>query len=1078
MNTDSQINISDFLSALQCYKKYFLNKNQKEIPENKTIPENDFNLNYDIDAFRQLTYELFPEGTNVFNSNDLYESYDLTKKMCADKASVIYEAVFIDENYKLKVDLIEHNGSIRNIYLKTASTQISEYTLNDASFQYYVMHNFGFPVDNVFIIYVNKLFKKNGNIEPRDFLIIENVTNIVIEKQEFVRNNLLNFKKINSEPKTDIGKHCHSPFTCNFKDYCWQHIPKKNSVFDLSRGGDKSWDLYYRGILNLIDIPDTYELNEKQKLQIETLKRNDDSLSINKIEIANFLNNLVYPVSILNIESFQTIIPIIEGASPYQQIPYMYSIDTINEKESAAKRESFISDPKKYFTQENFDPRIGFIDSLIKVIGDNGSILVYLSPFVKQLLEKIGQSYPQFQSKIENINTRLIDLMIVFKSGWYYDKNMGSSISIVKIFNSINSALFYGEKNSENNNISGSAYWLTALDMKEMKGAWENYVSKDKSRFKPLFSFDDIATFDRALYNQINNPLILRLFLEIYNGKQLPKKGNKHLHVWQDWFKTFNTEEQRFLKLVVDEIWLIGKNELLLDDLLKLEKLKPYLNSDIINAPYNRLKNNGWISRYVKDMNGYIGFTVEGALLYLLALQLQEQKPVIDLPAIKSLFNSGNKLQKSAIESFLCEQALNGDLNLLADLIDAGEEYIDLSIKPLLLYLKTFGAMESIEKVLENPSANDWKALNKLDEQLEELQLHVLRKEFLIALMPQNEFKTKESVGLGLNAIAILDNEEAQIYMSKIDATLSFIEEDANLLSRLGKCEKKFDNYDKALENYEKSLAIRLKTIGEDHPDVASSYSNIGDLCVSQLEFEKALAFYEKCLAIQLKTLGEEHPDVAVSYNNIGTRWYWINSEDGKALGFYEKCLAIQLKILGEAHPDVAVSYNSIGNVLYSKEEYEKALGFYDKCLAIRLKTLGGEHPDVANSYNSIGHVWRIKLEYDKALGYYEKCLAIKLKIFGKEHPSIANEYKKIGNTWEIKGEYEKALVYYISSSQIKYNKLGALHGSTIAIVYNAKRVAEKIGKENELPEWMKNFNKYKVNELPDWMLPDWMKNN
>ena len=52
-----------------------------------------------------------------------------------------------------------------------------------------------------------------------------------------------------------------------------------------------------------------------------------------------------------------------------------------------------------------------------------------------------------------------------------------------------------------------------------MKGAWENYLSKDKSSYKPLFSFDDIASFDRGLYNQINNPLVMRLFLEIYNGK-------------------------------------------------------------------------------------------------------------------------------------------------------------------------------------------------------------------------------------------------------------------------------------------------------------------------------------------------------------------------------------------------------------------------------------------------------------------------------------------------------------------------------------------------------------------------------
>ena len=307
------------------------------------------------------------------------------------------------------------------------------------------------------------------------------------------------------------------------------------------------------------------------------------------------------------------------------------------------------------------------------------------------------------------------------------------------------SKLLYGENKDNESGLEAYAFWLTALDMNEMKSAWENYIAKDKSRFKPLFSFDDIATFDRSIYNQINNPLILRLFLEIYNGKQLPKKGAKHLHVWQDWLNTFSEEEQRFLKLLAKEIWEKGENELLLDDLLKHEILKSYFTSDIINSPYNRLKNNGWISRYVKDLNGYVGFTVEGALLYLLGLQLNSQSPAIDIATLHALILNANKFKKSAIESFLCEKALNGDLNLVSELIDSDNEDIDLCINPLLLYLKTFGVKQTIEKVLENSSENDWKVLNELDVQLEELQLHVLRKEFLSALMPHNEFKTKKS---------------------------------------------------------------------------------------------------------------------------------------------------------------------------------------------------------------------------------------------------------------------------------------------------------------------------------------------
>jgi len=538
--------------------------------------------------------------------------------------------------------------------------------------------------------------------------------------------------------------------------------------------------------------------------------------------------------------------------------------------------------------------------------------------------------------KAEEIWQEIINLSKVFEPGslkFVVTNRANSKTDLERyIVSELENDFLYGENKDNEKGLSAYSFWLTALDMKEMKGAWENYATKDKAKFKPQFNFDAIAEFDRGLYNQINNPLILRLFLEIYNGKALPKKGIKHLNIWHDWLKTFSTEEQTFLKLVANEVWQKGENELLLDDLLKHEIIKIYLTSDIINAPYNRLKSKGWLSRYVKDLSGCLGFTVEGALLYLLALQLQEQKPVIDLAAMQSLLKSGSKLQKSAIESFLCEQALNGDLNLVADLIDAGDEYIDISIKPLLLYLKTFGIELTLKKVLENPSENDWKALNKLDSQLNKLQLHVLRKEFLIALMPQNEFKTKDALGLGLDAIAIFDKEDAINYLNKVDTKASFIVEDADLLSKLGTCEKKFGNFDKALD-------------------------------------------------------------------------------------------------------------------------------YYQKCLTIRLKTIGGEHPSVATSYSYIGSIWNSKGEYDKALEYFEKCLAIYLKTLGMEHPWVATLYIHIGNIWNSKGEYEKALEHYVLSSQIRFKKLGASHNLTKTSIESAMRLAKELGKENELPEWMKEIN-------------------
>ena len=610
--------------------------------------------------------------------------------------------------------------------------------------------------------------------------------------------------------------------------------------------------------------------------------------------------------------------------------------------------------------------------------------------------------------------------------------------------------LLYGENKDNETDLGAYSFWLTALDMIEMKGAWENYVLKDKAKFKPQFNFDDIAEFDRGLYNQINNPLILRLFLEIYNGKALPKKGVKHLNIWQDWLKSFSDSEQTFLKLVANEVWLKRENELLLDDLLKNERLKLYFTSDIINAPYNRLKNNGWISRYVKDLNGYVGFTVEGSLLYLLALQLQDQKPVIDLATLQSLLNTGSKLQKSAVESFLCEQALNGDLNLVADLIDAGDEYIDVSIKPLLHYLKTFGIELTVKKVLENPTENDWKALNKLDSQLNKLQLHVLRKDFLMALLPLNEFKTKEAVGLSLKAIAIFDKEEAINFLNKVDAKASFIAEDADLLSQLGNCEKKFGNFDKALEYYEKCLAIELKTLGGEHPYVATSYFNIGSAWDNKGQYEKALEYYKKSLVIRLKTLGGEHPDVGSSYNNIGN--VWINKgEYDKALEYHEKCLKIELKTLGGEHPSVAGSYNNIGLTWKNKGEYDKALEYYKKCLVIRLKTLGGEHPDVATTYFYIGKCNHELMRYLIAIDFLKKGFSTLKK--GGFPFQIAKCYEALDNS-------ELALDYYIQSATIrKEDPEGGLEDeSTKESIQNILRLAIEMERMEFVPDWIKNI--------------------
>jgi len=62
---------------------------------------------------------------------------------------------------------------------------------------------------------------------------------------------------------------------------------------------------------------------------------------------------------------------------------------------------------------------------------------------------------------------------------------------------------------------------------------------------------------------------------------------------------------------------------------------------------------------------------------------------------------------------------------------------------------------------------------------------------------------------------------------------------------------------------YEKCRFIKVETVGEKHPDVATSYNKVSHMCRDRGELRRALGLYERCLAIRIVTLGKEHPDVA-----------------------------------------------------------------------------------------------------------------------------------------------------------------------------------------------------------------------
>ncbi|WP_373526279.1 tetratricopeptide repeat protein [Nostoc sp.] len=103
----------------------------------------------------------------------------------------------------------------------------------------------------------------------------------------------------------------------------------------------------------------------------------------------------------------------------------------------------------------------------------------------------------------------------------------------------------------------------------------------------------------------------------------------------------------------------------------------------------------------------------------------------------------------------------------------------------------------------------------------------------------------------------------------------------------------------------------------------------------------------QQCVSVVQTRLGEEHPDVATSYNNLAFLYY-SQGRYSKAEPLYKKALKLMQRLLGEEHPDVASSYNNLAALYNSQGRYSEAEPLYKKALSIAELSLGVDHPNTA----------------------------------------------------------------------------------------------------------------------------------
>jgi CHAT domain-containing protein/tetratricopeptide (TPR) repeat protein len=274
-----------------------------------------------------------------------------------------------------------------------------------------------------------------------------------------------------------------------------------------------------------------------------------------------------------------------------------------------------------------------------------------------------------------------------------------------------------------------------------------------------------------------------------------------------------------------------------------------------------------------------------------------------------------------------------------------------------------------------------------------------------------------------LHRVAPMPKEDRVAYQSAIT-----MNEQAQALNAQGKSAA-------ARPLFEKALEIRRRLLTDDHPDTATSYSNLAHILWVQGKYAQAQPLCEKALEIHRRLLSDDHPDTAMSYSDLAANL----NDQGKyvqAQPLYEKALEIARRLLSDDHPDTATSYNNLAYNLAAQGKYAAAQPLYQKALEIRRRLLSDDHPDTATSYNNLAHNLWVQGKYVQAQPLFEKALEISRRLLTDDHSQTARSYHNLAANHNAQGKYAAAQPLYEKALEIRRRLLTDDHPDT-ATSYN-----------------------------------------
>lgn len=420
---------SDFMLFANCPKQYWMTKNKNDLAkpisdDAKKHIEDGVKVGEIARHFLDNTFIAARRKSD--GGIDIEGQLEATKLALANKFPCIAEASFKYNDLFCAVDLlkVDADGGYSILEVK-ATNGVKEDHFEDIAFQRYVLEKSGLRINGLYILHLNHAYERHGDIDPKALLIAEEVTNEkevidTLNNLEYYLDKIRDLQKEKSEFEQDLGPYCKD---CPFHAYCHRNIPVPTALNINGIRKSKAYKYINEGIYNFVDLlkTDFAPQNYRQKVQIEAEITGKTPI-IKDLELKQFLNQIKYPLYHLDFETMNEAIPPVDGTHSYDQVPFQYSLHIEMSPGGELEHREFLG--------ESLDCQRALAEQLCNDIPIDGTPIAYNMTFEKTVLKHLAEQYPDLADHLLAIRENMIDLLVPFKQGTYYDKAQGGSNSI------------------------------------------------------------------------------------------------------------------------------------------------------------------------------------------------------------------------------------------------------------------------------------------------------------------------------------------------------------------------------------------------------------------------------------------------------------------------------------------------------------------------------------------------------------------------------------------------------------------------------------------------------------------------